>query len=718
MKSFKLYLSLLLLMTLGLSSCQDDFDMPPMRVPVAKKQANTTISAVKAKYWKEAKSYVDSIKEPLIIKGTVISSDATGNIYKSLIIQDKTGALAMSINANSMYTTYRPGQEVVIDLNNMYIGKYAGLQQLGAPQYSDKYGEWQTTFMAFETFQKHAELNGLPNISKIDTIPAVIGQLPTLPDAVRTMQSQLVSFDNVEFEGGGTLKYSEPDASTSRTLKDAQGNTIIVRNSNYATFKNDILPKGKGKVVGILSYFNNAWQLLLRSTADCIGFQSGNTQGTIDNPYTMENVLKLQGKGSGWMTGYIVGAVAPEVTTVKSNADIQWKSGTDLANTIVIGATPETKDIKDCIIMELPQGSPMRAALNLVDNASVYKKQVWVNGTFASYLGAAGVTKNPGQVGDFKIEGITPPPVPGGDGNGTATSPFTINQILGGSTGSMVWVKGYIVGYVEGMVLNAEGAKFGASTGATKVYSNILMSADPATKDYKKCIPVQLPSGDARTALNVVDNPANIGKEVSVKGNVEKYFGTDKALKGVAEYNFGGDAPVPEPIVPVTSLNENFEDATTITSLTGWESVTIAGDKSWYIYTYKAADKVTVINKYASMTGYKGKAPFESWLITPPLNVAGASSKILSFETLVNGYGSISTTFEVYVLSSNDPKTATKTKLNATLATPPATGYSVATSSGNIDLSSYGKQVFIGFCYKATDDKTAAWGVDNVKFGL
>ncbi|MEG2820558.1 MAG: choice-of-anchor J domain-containing protein, partial [Muribaculaceae bacterium] len=117
-------------------------------------------------------------------------------------------------------------------------------------------------------------------------------------------------------------------------------------------------------------------------------------------------------------------------------------------------------------------------------------------------------------------------------------------------------------------------------------------------------------------------------------------------------------------------------------------------------------------------TGYKGKAPFESWLITPPLNVAGASSKILSFETLVNGYGSISTTFEVYVLSSNDPKTATKTKLNATLATPPATGYSVATSSGNIDLSSYGKQVFIGFCYKATDDKTAAWGVDNVKFGL
>lgn len=38
-------------------------------------------------------------------------------------------------------------------------------------------------------------------------------------------------------------------------------------------------------------------------------------------------------------------------------------------------------------------------------------------------------------------------------------------------------------------------------------------------------IPVALPTGDARTALNIVENPANVGKTVIVKGTLENYFG-------------------------------------------------------------------------------------------------------------------------------------------------------------------------------------------------
>jgi hypothetical protein len=37
-------------------------------------------------------------------------------------------------------------------------------------------------------------------------------------------------------------------------------------------------------------------------------------------------------------------------------------------------------------------------------------------------------------------------------------------------------------------------------------------------------MPVQLPSGEIRSGLNLVDNPSNLGKEVLLYGNIEAYF--------------------------------------------------------------------------------------------------------------------------------------------------------------------------------------------------
>ena len=37
-------------------------------------------------------------------------------------------------------------------------------------------------------------------------------------------------------------------------------------------------------------------------------------------------------------------------------------------------------------------------------------------------------------------------------------------------------------------------------------------------------MPVQLPKGDVRAAVNVKDHPENIGKKVSLTGTLELYF--------------------------------------------------------------------------------------------------------------------------------------------------------------------------------------------------
>ena len=103
-----------------------------------------------------------------------------------------------------------------------------------------------------------------------------------------------------------------------------------------------------------------------------------------------------------------------------------------------------------------------------------------------------------------------------------------------------VWVTGYIVGFVEGQAL-ATGAKFTADGCETN--TNLLLATSADETDVEKCIPVQLPKGDIRTALNLQDNPGNLGKEVKLYGHVLKYFGVP-GLKNVTDFKFTDDSNV------------------------------------------------------------------------------------------------------------------------------------------------------------------------------
>ena len=548
-------------MLLGLSACQDDVDAPGVVTPEATWKPNTTILDLKTRYWDDATNYIDTVAltdagEHVIISGRVVSSDASGNIYKSLVIQDETAALALSINANSLYTDYRIGQEVVIDVTDMYIGKYNGLQQLGFPEYYTAGQAWEATFMPLEYFRKHAQLNGLPEPSKVDTALVSYADISsTTPETLRKWQSRLVRFNNAHFEGGGELQFTDGSKVTSnRTLVLADGNSIIVRTSGYSNFWGDLLPEGEGDVVGILSYYGSSgWQLLLRSRRDLLNF--GETTpglGDEDNPYTVDHVIEMEASGrggSGWVTGYIVGAVTPGVSAITSNTDIEWTADVSMPNTLVIAPTAEVTDFKSCLVIELPQDSRLRQYGNLLDNPSNYGKQIWLKGNFSKVLSTWGITGNAGTSAEFRIQGVD---VPGGDvpdtpdtpseGNGTEASPYTVAQVKSlNNPGTKAWVEGYIVGWVEGMVL-AEGAHF--EVPAT-VASNLLLAASPDVTDVSQCIPIELKGGSAvRTALNLMDHPDMLHKRVKLEGELVAYFRAT-GVKSITSYKVveGGDTP-------------------------------------------------------------------------------------------------------------------------------------------------------------------------------
>lgn len=588
MKHIKLYLTALLFAALGITGCDDNWDTPPLDGPVATIEANTSILELKQMYWIDANNGCDTIEiketgEHIIIKGRVVSSDESGNIYKNMVIDDGTAAITVSIDANSLYNSYRYGQEIVIDATDMYIGNYAGLQQLGSPDYDDYYG-WQMGRMPLEFFQQHAQLNGLPDPAAVDTlVVGSISSLPTTKEGIIEYQSKLVRFDNVEFVDGGKEPFAIEQETVARNITDGTA-TLEVSNSGYSDFYNKMLPEGTGSVVGILSYFNNKWRLLLRSYEDCI-FNGEVLPGTQNNPYTVAQAIEGQGNSSGWVKGYIVGAVAPGVSAVSGNSDIEWTAPFSLPNTLVIAESADVRDYTKCLVIDLPQNSELRRLANLADNANNIGAEILLKGTFASLYGMAGITENAGTSSEFVF-----------------------------------------------------------------------------------------------TPIVVVEN---------VDEDFDSYF--------IAE-------------------NKDYLDLATDNLLgKGWSLVTVSGSKYWSIRRFDEGGE----NNYITCSGFNGTPDFDSWLITPAVNVDNLAEKVLSFRSEVNGYGSTTTVFEVYAMTTNNPETATMTKLNPVLPEAPAEGYSAWTESGNVDLSGFSGRIYIGFRYYATSDANyATWCVDDIKVGV
>ena len=108
------------------------------------------------------------------------------------------------------------------------------------------------------------------------------------------------------------------------------------------------------------------------------------------------------------------------------------------------------------------------------------------------------------------------------EGDGTEAKPFSAADVKSGKAkGNDVYVKGYIVGFVPDKAISE--AKFTAE--GCEATSNVLIAASADETSVDNVVPVQLPFGDVRTAINLKDNPGNLKQEVILGGNIENYFG-------------------------------------------------------------------------------------------------------------------------------------------------------------------------------------------------
>jgi len=272
----------LLFVGLMMTACQGDWEEPLFNTPPygnnnISDEGIITIAELKAMYPNVFASTDQNkqITEDIKIRGRVTGNDLGSNIYKQFIIQDETGAIIIAVNQSGMHGFLAEGQEIVIDLKDLYIGGYRKQPEIGQPYNGTSIGR-----MNKDLFQKHYKYVGQPDASKIQPIDFDVNM------DMEEHCAKLVTLHDVSFAPVGGLGTFAPDTTQDKTvslvggcvnraLNEYSSSKVVVRTSTYAKFAAMKLPYDevnkrpkKCNITGIATRFNNTWQILIRKESD------------------------------------------------------------------------------------------------------------------------------------------------------------------------------------------------------------------------------------------------------------------------------------------------------------------------------------------------------------------------------------------------------------------------------------------------------------------
>ena len=634
-----------------LVSCvqDEDFSVPPLECNDP--NLSQTISA--EDLYKNSSSSAKLYENDDVIIGYVVSSDEGGNIYKNISFVDSDGnGFNMAVDKYDTYTFYEPGRKVYINLKNLYTQIDFGGLEIGELYNNTQIG--RVPELLIEDYIKRS-----CEVIDEETLVHKI----SLADISDDYLFSLIEVDNVQFKDDevGENFYSssnELGGATNRYIVDDKGYEIIVRTSSFADFANNPLPEGSGKIRGILTRYNDDYQLFMRSESDI----------SMSGDRSTENILgldALKSRPEGEISDNVF--VEGVVTLSPANGNITDRN---------IVMQDETGGIvvrfDENVGTQVNEGDILRIALK---GANL--------GSFADVKQISEVTYN-GEIGGERI-------VTKVSENATLPDPIKVSL---------------------------EDIKSGDYQSVVVEIENIQFSTDDVNKDVSGSRTIT--DCDSKLSIFTRENasfadtktPEGAGNIVGIASN---YY-ADKQLLLRNTDNFSAmnkeRCAEPEPL-----FYENFEDISNTgpsvwISLDGWENISESnGTEKWEARDFSG-------NTYASISAYQtGETSMTVWLITPEIDLDGSSDEILTFQSKDawnNGDG-----LEVFISSnfSGNVSTASWTEVDAKLAEGTSTGFAQNfTDSGPIDLSSYSGKVRIAFKYTGGDPSlTTTYQIDEIK---
>lgn len=282
MKKLKYIKLIMLTLALGLSatSCMDeDWNDPTGETaPYGNNEIQETnvisIADLKAKYASTLANQNDTarITENLQIKARVTGNDIGGNIYSEVAVDDGTGAILICISQGGLFGYLPVGQEILVNLKDLYIGTYGYQPQIGTP-YTNASGRTFPSRMNKTVWQEHFKLVGTADASKIDTLEFDISKVKD-QNYLKENCGRLMTIKNVKLaEANGERTFApekDKDAGNgvNRTIQGLSSSQIVVRSSTYADFAGTVMPQESLDITGIFTRYSNTWQILMRSDTD------------------------------------------------------------------------------------------------------------------------------------------------------------------------------------------------------------------------------------------------------------------------------------------------------------------------------------------------------------------------------------------------------------------------------------------------------------------
>lgn len=216
------------------------------------------------------------IEKDMMIKAVVTGNDVSGNIYNQVSVQDASGAIIIAINGSGLSGYLPVGQEILVNLKGLYIGSYKKLPQIGGVNTKLSDGSLGMGKIERAIWNEHFKILN-PGEADASTVVPEEFDLTKLTDAayMDANVGKLMTLKKVKFaSANGTNVWAPDDSNTSLELIDAEtgkkisSSNLVVRNSGYSKFANEVVPQGVFDITGIFTRYNNTWQIVLRSTDD------------------------------------------------------------------------------------------------------------------------------------------------------------------------------------------------------------------------------------------------------------------------------------------------------------------------------------------------------------------------------------------------------------------------------------------------------------------
>ena len=260
----KLQLVLTGALVLALQSCinSDYYDAPDLSNECTTLTATKTVADVKTTATTTAQEYTNDD----IIEAYAVSSDEGGNFYKSIsfVTADNSQAFSMPVDAYNLYTKFEPGRKVYVKMKGLY---YANDTQTASFEIGSLYNGSVGRLSGVQYEQ--AIVRGCDKMNE----DGLVNHMTITQAKNNANINKLIEIDAVQFDDAfvGKTYYDATNViggATNNLIKDADGNTLIVRVSEFVNFAANIIPSKNGKIRGVMTKYNNDYQFMIRTIND------------------------------------------------------------------------------------------------------------------------------------------------------------------------------------------------------------------------------------------------------------------------------------------------------------------------------------------------------------------------------------------------------------------------------------------------------------------